>query len=266
MDRNNSLINFNSNLIAQIGRNLSLVDKLLNTSKLEVWWQSIDENWKKIFKNAVDFDTQPNENQLIQIINLKEFYCVQAMINDLEPLRPFTSLNKLDLMGCKNIDNIESICNCKDLKSLRLLNTKVDNIEVVNEMNGLEELYLSDYVSSLEPIKNLINLKKLVFRKSYAINSLGSLSKLANIEDLVISDKIYDLSPIDGLQKLKRLVCFGVGELEANRFKAIHPETEVIFGEKERVKNETLVEKIRKMAIRIEEDGLNEDEKKLFGL
>lgn len=266
MDKDSSLVKFNQNLINQIGNNFDLVDKLLNKTNLESWWNSIDETWKAIFKNAINIDIQPNAEQLNKIIMLQELYCVKTNIKNLDPLRIFVSLNNLNLMRCENIDSVEPLRNCKEMKVLGIWYTKVENIEIVKHFHKLEELYLSNYVTSLKPIEQLINLKKLFFRHALSITSLNMVTKLVNIEELVISDSISDLSPIDKFQKLKRLVCYGVSDLEANRFKATHPNTEIIFGEKNKKKNAKIVEQLMKKAETVRKDGLNEDEKKIFGL
>jgi hypothetical protein len=266
MGKNDSLIVFGKNLLTQMNRNFNLVDKILFESDLNNWWESLDNVWKNIFKKALGLKTNPTRNQLTELLKLEKIYCAKSDINNLEPLRKFKYLQQVELMDCDHLHSIEPLINNKGIKKLNLFYTRVENIETIKNFIQLEELFLSDYVTTLEPISELTNLKRLFFRHCFTIKSLEPLTRLFNLEELVISDNIIDLSPIDNLNRIKRLVCFGVSEKEANRYRDNHPNTEIIFGEHEKMKIDKMVEWTKKEAERIRNEGLSDAQKKYFGL
>ncbi len=85
---------------------------------MDKWWNQLDNNWKNVFKDAINIDGEPTDSDLEQIVNLQELDCYENEISDLEPLRTMTNLREL---GCRenqisdlDIDKFKkAVPNCK---------------------------------------------------------------------------------------------------------------------------------------------------------
>ena len=57
---------------------------------LEMWWNNLNEAWRKVFATAGDFEGEPSREQLQSLVNLESLSIVQnSSLENLEPLTYF---------------------------------------------------------------------------------------------------------------------------------------------------------------------------------
>jgi Leucine-rich repeat (LRR) protein len=104
------------------------------------WWNDLNEDWRKIFRQYLVIDNQPTKEQLASLANLPE----------------------VDLSGNKNINSLSPLSSISNLRILKLNNTTVDSLGPIRDLLNLEVLDISNTpVHTLESIMNLKNLKYL---------------------------------------------------------------------------------------------------------
>ena len=120
----------------------------------------------------------------------------------------------------------------KQLKALDIGHMNVHSVEFLRETAPLKILILADNgLKDISAISGQTELEYLEIFKNY-LTDLTPLAGLTELRDLNIGyNDIRDLSPLDGLQKLERLWTMGnwwLPEEEIERFKALHPNCEVV--------------------------------------
>lgn len=98
----------------------------------------------------------------------------------------------------------------KNLESLTLQNTDVDDLSVLSEMQSLKKLVLTgnDYLRDLSPIASLTGLREVNLGGQYTpVEDLTLFSGMTELESLRVWPLVStDLSPIAGLTHLKSLI------------------------------------------------------------
>lgn len=132
---------------------------------------------------------------------------------DLSPLRPSSStLNDLDINFCQ-VDDLAPIADCKDLRVIKMLQSKVRSIKDLPVLSG-ESLVVPSTVTSLAGIEKQHAIKKLVVHSDAGedlrlIDSLSSLESLCLDFNYDFSLKASDWPALTGLTGLKRLEIVG---------------------------------------------------------
>jgi len=67
--------------------------------KVRKWWNQLDNNWKNVFKEAINIKSEPSDDELVKIVNLQTLDCRDNKISDLEPLGDLTNLQELYCEG-----------------------------------------------------------------------------------------------------------------------------------------------------------------------
>ena len=169
------------------------------------WWNSLDDEWKKIFMEAIgDHEIYDLPSQVERILNLTKLDCNSSHINDLKPLKNLKSLKMLYLN--MPVSDLEPLRNLKSLNELSIYNTQVSDLEPLRHLESLEILSISNtLISDLEPLKNLKNLEQLMMSHA-EVSDLKPLKNLKNLENLYISyTHVSDLEPLKNLESLKVL-------------------------------------------------------------
>lgn len=226
----NSKLNEASVQLFRIRKPETLV--IYKTAELKKWWNLLDDNWKKIFKEEISFDKKPNREQLGQITTIK----VLDLKNNsgISSLKPLEKLNDLEELKFSDTD-VMDLSAIKDLKSLRKLNCARNPIRSLSPISGLNKLQSLDcsntQVDDLEAIQNLTNLKilKVSGTKIKNLNSLEKLHKLKHLE--FSSTGVRWLKPITGLNNIKTIKCYNtkVVKMFMDKYKDAHPQVDVIF-------------------------------------
>jgi len=205
---------------------------IYKTAELKKWWNLLDDNWKKIFKEEVSFDKNPSREQLGQITTIK----VLDLKNNsgISSLKPLENLPDLEVLKFSDTD-VTDLSAIKDLKSLIKLNCARNPIRSLSPLSGLNKLQSLDcsntQVDDLEPIQSLTNLEilKVSGTKIKNLNSLEKLHKLKHLE--FSSTAVRWLKPIMDLNNLKTIKCYNtkVIKMFMDKYKDAHPQVNVIF-------------------------------------
>lgn len=200
------------------------------TDLLNIWWNSLTDNWKKVFSHQLVPGAQATRESLHVLVEQRALHFKDASVSDLSALSEFVRLEELHFSGTA-ITIISPINNIKGLKSLRATNSPIQNIESLSELSELEDLDISN--TAVDDVYALWKLKKLK-RLNCAgtqIKRLDAMEKLEYLEFLDCSNtNVSKLSPLDYLP-LKTLTCYNtkVSSRAIENFKASHPDCEVIF-------------------------------------
>ncbi|HDN26647.1 MAG TPA: leucine-rich repeat domain-containing protein [Thioploca sp.] len=183
------------------------------------WWEQLDDNWKKVFKNAIyekgmtnffkiTLGLKPSDSDLDKIFLLQKLNCGCNEISDLETLRPLT---QLQVLICSN----NSV---SDLEPLRLL-TQLQHLDCN-----------SNKISCLEPLRSLTQLRKL-YCGNNQISHLESIRPLTQLQELYCGwNHISDLEPLLELVHLQILYCSEnqLSQLEIDKFKEAVPNCKLL--------------------------------------
>lgn len=136
---------------------------------------------KRLYLNGPDL-----LEDLSMLENLPRLDHVEINTTTVEDLAAFSSLRELKSIGISSAAQLKSISGIERCKSLELLR-------------------IHGPVKSLEPVRNLAELKAVLVTQS-EISDLGPLSQCKNLKVLqLFGAKISDLTPIAGLRNLENL-------------------------------------------------------------
>ena len=209
------------------------VTVIYQTKKLELWWKTLNNNWREIFKEYVSVDSNPKPEQLQQVADITEInvdsdkYSISSLealsklhfikkliindnqLTDLSPLAEKRLLEELSVSG-NAIDNILPLADVTTLKSLALENTLVNDINILEKMHELEVLNIAG--TSVKNIKILVNCNKL--------------------EELNIANTpVKSLVPVQNIQTLKHVKAFNtkVKKKDIATLKSTHRDINIVY-------------------------------------
>lgn len=209
------------------------VTVVYQTRKLELWWKTLNQNWRDIFKEYVSVDSNPKPEQLQQVADITEInvdsnkntvtsleplaklhFIKRLIVNDnqltdLSPLAGKRHLEELSVSG-NAIDNILALADVTTLKSLALENTLVTDISVLGNMLDLEILNIAG--TSVKNIKALVNCTKL--------------------EELNIANSpIKSLAPVMNTKTLKHVKAFNtkVKKKDVDTLRSTHRDINIVY-------------------------------------
>jgi len=177
--------------------------EIKEVAEIQEWWRVLDVTWKRIFKQIIDINHNPDIDEIKEILNIESVDCSKSYIVSLEPLqylkklrklncsstniislekiRGLTLIDELDISNTK-VKSLKPISNFNNLWILKCDNTLIENIQGVEGLNALEYFYCSGtLIENIEPLVNLNNLKIVDC----------SNTKLRNIEILKNNPDIY---------------------------------------------------------------------------
>lgn len=180
---------------------------------------SDDEYEKLLEESDIEETTQePSENKNEEIVNIPDENLKKAIymelgkdINTSITKAELETITSLDSGYSKNayndvgqIENIEGIQYCINLKELVLYGNNISDISILSELTNLEELSLGgNNISDISSLSGLTNLEKLYLDENN-INDISVLSGLTNLKYLSLSsNNISDISSLSGLTNLK---------------------------------------------------------------
>ncbi len=161
MERENSLVPVN-NLINKIDNNFKLVDKLLNTTELETWWQDLDNNWKLVFQQSL---------YLVSGWLGMELYMLNNCLEDLDKIRLYENYDKAINDLSNNLENISShtlFCLTHKLDIILIERYEIFKLDPLFQLKFLKKLFINNSsISDLSPIYHLKSLTKLHIKNSF---------------------------------------------------------------------------------------------------
>jgi hypothetical protein len=149
---------------------------------IQSWWKRLDITWKRIFKQTIDINHEPDFEELKKILDIEAINCNgNKYILSLEPLQYFKKLRKLDcsdtniisldkISGLVLIDELDisktkiksliPLSNFRNLWLLKCNETPIQNLKGIEGCTSLEYFYcIVTPIESIEPLCKLSNLK-----------------------------------------------------------------------------------------------------------
>ena len=198
---------------------------------LEAWWQSLNPQWKELFRRQFSLSENPSTEQLHNLTAKSQLEFERVSVEDLIPLTAFVNLRKLSIFDAP-IFNIGAVSELKLLTDLKLSQAPIVEFLAISTLYKLERLDISN--TGIEDLTYLSNLTELRYLNISGTNLrvLKGLETLTHLEELdVASTNLRSLRPIEGLTNLQKLSCFNtrLSSRAVDRFKEINPDCEVRF-------------------------------------
>lgn len=183
----------------------------------KAWWDGLSPEWQNFFKEKymkkkqIEANVEMSESKLDIIVGSRNLNLSgNQEIKDLKPLTQFKNLETLDISGT-NLENLSGLRNVPNIRELNCSNSElIEDLSPLRNMRRLEKLNcFNTSVANLEPIKNLA-LKELNVALCFiADNSLSSLENMVSLEKLDISENelIRNLGYMHKLENLVELNC-----------------------------------------------------------
>ncbi|MEN8119917.1 MAG: leucine-rich repeat domain-containing protein [Bacteroidota bacterium] len=205
---------------------------IYQTEELKKWWNLLDDNWKKIFKEEVVFNKKPSREQLGQITAIKVLDLKNnSGISSLKPLEKLIDLEEIKFSDTDVMDLV-AIKNLKNLKELNCARNPIRNLAPLSALTKLETLDCSNtQIDNLEYIQNLTNIKVLKVSGT-KIKNLKYLEKMHKLKHLEFSSTFVRwLKPIMELNNIKTIKCYNtkIIKIFMDKYKDAHPNVNVIF-------------------------------------
>ena len=208
------------------------VTVIYQTEELRNWWNTIDNNWREVFRNTIEIDSNPKAEQLQAIANIEELTVdSKIIINDLEPLRKLLFLKKLTI----NDNHIIDLSPLEDLQQLQELNVDgnaITDLNILNNMKTLEVLSIENTkVIDINPLENMKELRVLNIANTN-IKNIKVLTTCTSLEELnVANTNVKTLKPIADLSNLRYIKAIGskVKSKEINTLRDKRPELNIIY-------------------------------------
>ncbi|HPS61946.1 MAG TPA: leucine-rich repeat domain-containing protein [Bacteroidales bacterium] len=127
---------------------------------LSAWWKNMSAEWRNIFSLYMDFNGQPNSEQLHLLALLDSINITGRM--SVVSLEPLSRLILLRTLHCQStgISSLDPLKDLTELKMLNASNTKITSLRPLSGLSSLETLHIDNtQVSDLAPLQDLKDLK-----------------------------------------------------------------------------------------------------------
>jgi hypothetical protein len=183
--------------------------------RLRNWWNSLHPYWVRVMKIKLKPEYEwnktgrdnfiPSDGELDALVSSDRLEIRGASVNDLEPLRIFSSLKSLDLGGLQNVKSLEPL---RDLKKIEFLSlsTGLSDLSVVNALSALNSFSLaSDKIENLRFLSSINSIQR-IWITSPTLLTLEGIEASTELEELYLTQlMVADLTPITHLAKIKKL-------------------------------------------------------------
>ncbi len=160
----------------------------------EEWWNTLSSSWQFWFSSMVNSRKQikaanrniPPSIFFRELFASSKFECNHCGLTNLAPLKRFTNMQQIIARGNK-IREIKPLAKMRRLRFLDLRGNEVQSLEPLAELYEIEEIDLKNNrpLSSLAPLRNLNNLRKVNFTRT-GIRSIEPLFSLSNLKTVKI--------------------------------------------------------------------------------
>lgn len=193
-----------------------------------LWWNSLDDEWRRVFQLTLDVIKDDEIWSLDEDIKAIFELTGLELINDFKPIY---NLDHVGLNGLKHLTNlrwleipesrvarINDLELLTELRSLNLYANKITNIDPLRNFSFLKELTLDDNsIHDISPLSNLENLSYLGLNVNQ-IKDISCLSKNTNLKRLGISSN--QISDIEVISNFSRLIELNVSNNQISDIKS----------------------------------------------
>lgn len=208
------------------------VTVIYQTDSLRNWWNTLDANWRDVFRDIVAMDTNPTAEQLQGVADIEEITVdTKTMITSLEPLTKLMFLKKLSIKD-NHITDLSPLSSMKMLKELHIDGNALSDILALATVTSLEVLSIENTrITDLNPLENMKKLRVLDIANS-SVKNIKVLAQCTTLEELDISNtSVRSLAPVANLESLKYIKAIGsrVRAKEIGKLRAARPELNILY-------------------------------------
>lgn len=208
------------------------VTVIYQTDELRSWWNTLDNNWREIFRNAVDVDTNPKAEQLQAVANIEALTIdSKIIITSLEPLTKLLFL-KILIINDNHITDLSPLVELQQLKELNIDGNAISDLSVLNNLKSLESLSIENTkVIDINALDGMKDLRELNISNT-SIKNIKVLSTCTSLEELNIANtNVKTLSSVSKIETLRYIKAFNTKiktkEIDALRNK--RPEINIVY-------------------------------------
>ncbi len=204
---------------------------IFDSNYLLNWWQSLNEEWKQVFRKNNSFQGNPDVSMLHQIVSQDKVTIDQASIYDVKPLWDFLSLKELYISN-STLSDVSTLPALTQLEVLECTQLPLENIAPIGSLTSLKKLNVSN--TAIDDLRPLATLSKLEVLKCSGTN-LSNLRGLENIVSLRKLDcsntRINRLDQIFGLDNLIELSCYNtrLNQRDISGFQGVNPDCKIVY-------------------------------------
>ncbi|MBQ2188219.1 MAG: hypothetical protein II401_06640 [Bacteroidales bacterium] len=208
------------------------VTVIYQTEELQIWWNTLDNNWREAFRNTIDIDTNPKAEQLQAIANIEELTVdSRIIITNLEPLTKLMFLKKL-IINDNHITDLSPLSESQQLRELNIDGNAIADLSVLSNLKSMEVLSIENTnvidINALEDMKEL----RMLNISNTKIKNIKMLSSCISLEELNISNtNVKTLSPVSKIESLRYIKAINtkIKAKEINSLKTKRPDINILY-------------------------------------
>lgn len=208
------------------------VTVIYQTNELRNWWNTLDNNWREVFRSIVDIDTNPKAEQLQAVANIEDLTVdSRIIISNLEPLTKLLFLKKL-IINDNHITDLSPLSDLQQLRELNIDGNAISDLSVLNNLKSLEVLSIENTkVVDINPLENMKDLRILNISNTN-IKNIKMLATCTSLEELNIANtNVKTLSPVSKIETLRYIKAFNtkIKTKEINSLRAKRPDINIVY-------------------------------------
>lgn len=208
------------------------VTVIYQTEELQIWWNTLDNNWREAFRNTIDIDTNPKAEQLQAIANIEELSVdSRIIITNLEPLTKLMFLKKL-IINDNHITDLSPLSESQQLRELNIDGNAIADLSVLSNLKSMEVLSIENTnvidINALEDMKEL----RMLNISNTKIKNIKMLSSCISLEELNISNtNVKTLSPVSKIESLRYIKAINtkIKAKEINSLRTKRPDINILY-------------------------------------
>lgn len=208
------------------------VTVIYQTEELQIWWNTLDNNWREAFRNTIDIDTNPKAEQLQAIANIEELTVdSRIIITNLEPLTKLMFLKKL-IINDNHITDLSPLSESQQLRELNIDGNAIADLSVLSNLKSMEVLSIENTnvidIYALEDMKEL----RILNISNTKIKNIKMLSSCISLEELNISNtNVKTLSPVSKIESLRYIKAINtkIKAKEINSLRTKRPDINILY-------------------------------------
>ena len=208
------------------------VTVIYQTEELRSWWNTLDNNWREVFRDAVEVDTNPKPEQLQAIANIENLTVdSKIIITSLEPLTKLLFLKKL-IINDNHITDLSPLVDLKQLKELNIDGNAISDLTVLNNLKTLEVLSIENTkVVDINPLEDMKDLRILNISNTN-IKNIKMLASCTALEELNIANtNVKSLSSVEKIGTLRYIKAFNtkIKTKEIDSLRKKRPDINIVY-------------------------------------
>lgn len=208
------------------------VTVIYQTEELQIWWNTLDNNWREAFRNTIDIDTNPKAEQLQAIANIEELTVdSRIIITNLEPLTKLMFIKKL-IINDNHITDLSPLSESQQLRELNIDGNAIADLSVLSNLKSMEVLSIENTnvidINALEDMKEL----RMLNISNTKIKNIKMLSSCISLEELNISNtNVKTLSPVSKIESLRYIKAINtkIKAKEINSLRTKRPDINILY-------------------------------------